>query len=87
MDGKGEGEGRRGIIGRSRSIAKEGYLPAYLKRVEDEVDEPETTIEELEEVSLEENDLDKEMLVGTLLTREGKEKLMLFLRRNKDIFT
>ena len=37
----------------------EGYLPAYLKKVEDEVDEPEITIEELEEVSLDEDDPDK----------------------------
>ena len=44
----------------------DGYLLAYLKKVEDEVDEPETTIEELEEVSLDGSDPDKKVLVGTL---------------------
>ena len=61
-------------------------MPAYLKRVEDEVDEPETTTEELEEVSLNEGDPDKKVMVGTLLTKEEKDELMLFLCRNKDIF-
>ena len=37
----------------------EGYLPAYLKKVEDEVDEHEMTIEELEEVSLDKGDPEK----------------------------
>ena len=41
----------------------EEYLPAYLKKVEDEVDTPETTIEELEEISLDENDPDKKVLI------------------------
>ena len=50
----------------------EGYLPAYLKMVEDEVDEPETMIKELEEVSLNENDPDKKVLVGTLLLKKRR---------------
>ena len=54
-------------------------MPAYLKRVEDEFDEPETTIEELEEVCLDENDPNKKMLVGTLLTKKEKDELMQFL--------
>ena len=48
-------------------------MPAYLKKVEDEVDEPKTTIEELEEVSLDESDHDKKVLVGTLLTEKEKD--------------
>ena len=48
-------------------------MPSYLKKVEDEIDEPETTIEKLEEVILDKDDPDKEVLVGTLLSkkREG----------------
>ena len=61
-------------------------MPAYVKKVEDEVDEPETTIEELEDVSLDEGDSEKKVMVGTLLTKEEKDELMLFLHRNKDIF-
>ena len=48
-------------------------MPAYLKKVEDEVDEPKMTIEELEEVSLDESDPDKKVLVGTLLTEKEKD--------------
>ena len=55
-----------------------GYLPAYLKKVENEVDEPETTIKELREVSLDENDPEKKMLVGTLLTKEDKNEMIRF---------
>ena len=61
-------------------------MPASLKKVEYEVDEPEMMIEELEEVSLDENDPNKKVLVGTLLAKEENDELMLFLRRNKDIF-
>ena len=61
-------------------------MPTYLKKVEYEVDEPETTIEELEEVYLDEGDPDKKVLVGTLLTKKEKEELMTFLQENKDIF-
>ena len=58
-----------------------GYLPAYLRKIEDEVDEPGTIIEGLEEISLDENDLDKNVQVDALLTKEKKNKLMHFLRR------
>ena len=47
---------------------------------------PETTIEELEEVSLDEDDPDKKVLIGTLLTKKDKDEMMTFLRKNKDIF-
>ena len=59
---------------------------AYLKKVEDEVDEPETTIIELQEISLDESDPNKKVLVGTLLTKKEKDELMMFLQKNKDIF-
>ena len=62
----------------------EEYLPAYLKKVKDEVDEPKTTIEELEEVSLDEDDPDKK--VRTLLIEKEKDELMTFLQENKDVF-
>ena len=55
--------------------------------MEDKVEEPETMIEELEEVYLDEGDPNKKLLVGTLLTKEENDELMLFLHRNKDIFT
>ena len=58
-----------------------------MRKVEDEVDELEITIEELEEVSLDESDPDKKVLVGTLLSKKEKDELILFLRRNKDIFS
>ena len=61
-------------------------MPAYLKKVEDEVDEPKMMIKELEEISLDESDPDKKMLVGTLLTKEEKDELMMSLCKNKDIF-
>ena len=61
-------------------------MPTYLKKVEDEVDEPETTIEKLEEISLDKNDPDKKVLVATLLTKEEKDELIMFLHKNKDVF-
>ena len=48
--------------------------------MEDEVDNPETTIEELVEVSLDENNSKKKVKVGALLT---KEELTEFLRKIK----
>ena len=50
-------------------------MPAYLKKVEDEVDEPETTIEELEEISLDEYDLEKKVLVSTLLSIKENDEV------------
>ena len=61
-------------------------MPTYLKKI-DKVDEPETTIEELEEVSLDKNDLKKKILVGTLLTKEETDEMIRFLRMKKDVFT
>ena len=61
-------------------------MTTYLKKVEDKVDESEMTIEELEEIFVDEGDPDKKVLVGTLLTKEEKDELMMFLRKNKDIF-
>ena len=46
--------------------------------MEDEVDEPEMTIEELEVVSLDESDPNKKVLVGTLLIEKEKDELMTF---------
>ena len=40
------------------------YLPAYLKKIEDEKDVPENTIEELVEISLDPEDSNKTVLVG-----------------------
>ena len=54
-------------------------MPAYLKKVEDEVDEPKMTIEELEEVSLDERDPYKKVLVCTILIEKEKDELMTFL--------
>lgn len=61
-------------------------MPAYLKKVEEETDEPQTTIEDLEEVSIDMNDPEKKVLVGTQLTKEEKNELISFLRENKDFF-
>ena len=57
-----------------------------MKKEEDEVDELETTIEEFVEVSLDEDDPERKVLVGALLKDEEKEELTSFLRINKDIF-
>ena len=54
--------------------------------MEDEVDELETTIEELVEVSIYEGDLERKVLVGTLLEKEEREELVNFLQMNKDVF-
>ena len=61
-------------------------MPAYLKKVEDEIDEPETTIEKLEEVILDKDDPNKKVLVGTLLSKKEKEELVAFLHENKHVF-
>ena len=84
--GEKEGEGKRGDIGRCQSIAIKRVITSLSKKLEDEVDEPETTIEELVEVSLDENDPNKKVLVGTLLAKKEKDELMLFLQKNKEIF-
>ena len=47
-----------------------GLLLAYLRKVEEEVDVPESIIEELVEVNLDPNDPEKKVPVGTLLSKE-----------------
>ena len=44
---------------------------------------PETTIEVLEEISLDDNDPYKKVLVDTLLTKEEESEMICFLRENK----
>lgn len=58
----------------------------YLKKVEYEVDDLQIMIEELEEVSLDENDSEKKVMVGTLLTKKKKNEIIRFLRENKYVF-
>ena len=55
-------------------------MPAYLKKVEDEIDEPETMIEKLEEVILDKDDPDKKVS----LSKKEKEELVAFLNENND---
>ena len=51
-----------------------GFLSAYLKKIEEKVDVPESTIEELIEVNLDQDDHEKKVLIGALLTeKEGKQ--------------
>ena len=70
--------------GRDKSQSN-GYLPAYLKKVEEETDVPESTIEELVEINLDLNDLEKKVLVGAQLTKVETERIAKCLKRNKDI--
>ena len=61
-------------------------LSAYLKKVEDEVDEPMKTIEKLLEVVLEEGEQKKIVWVDALLPEVERAKLVSFLKGNMDIF-
>ena len=63
-----------------------GFLPAYLKKVEEEVDVPESTMEELIEVNIDPEDPEKKVLVGALLLKKERKELSECLRRNKDVF-
>ena len=54
--------------------------------MEDEADEPTTTIEKLVEVVLEERKQKKTVWVGALLTKTERGKLVAFLRGNMDVF-
>ena len=54
--------------------------------MEDEVDEPTTTIEKLVEVVLEEGKLRKTMWVGALLPKAEQAELVSFLKSNMDVF-
>ena len=55
--------------------------------MEDEVDEPTTTIEKLVEVVLEEGEHKKIVWVGALLPEAERIELMSFLKGNMDVFT
>ena len=62
-------------------------MPTYLRKVEEEKDVPENTIEELIEVNLDlEDSGKKKVLVRAQLTKAEREKVAECLRRNKDIF-
>ena len=58
----------------------------YMKQIEEEDDELRTNMEELVEVMLDENALERKMLVGSLLEANEKENLVEFLRNNQDVF-
>ena len=62
------------------------YLPAYLKKVEEETDEPTTTIEKLVEVVLEEGEQKKIVWVGALVSKAEHAELVTFLRGNMNVF-
>ena len=57
-----------------------------MKKVEDEIDFPENTIEELVEVNLDLNDLGKKVPIGAELTKVERERITECLKKNKDIF-
>ena len=57
-----------------------------MKKVEDEKDVLESTIEELLEINLDPEDLSKTVLVGVHLTEKEKKKVVECLKRNKDVF-
>ena len=65
----------------------QNYLPAYLKKVEDEADEPTKTIEKLVEVVLEERKQKKTVWVGAMLFEAECSEVVTFLRGNMDVFT
>ena len=55
----------------------QNYLPTYLKKVEDEADEPTTMIEKLVEVVLEEEEQKKTVWVGALLSGQNVQSWWL----------
>ena len=57
-----------------------------MKKVKEETYIPESTIEELVEINLDPNNLEKKMLVGTQMSKEEMERLLEYLRKNKDVF-
>ena len=57
-----------------------------MKKVEDEADEPTTTIEKLLEVVLEEGEQKKTVWVGALLSEVERAVLLAFLRGNMEVF-
>ena len=54
--------------------------------MEDEADEPTTTIEKLVEVVLEKGEQKKTMRAGALLSKAERVELVTFLRGNMDVF-
>ena len=54
--------------------------------MEDEVDEPTTTIEKLAEVVLEEDEHKKTVWIGTILPEAERAELVSFLKGNMDVF-
>ena len=62
------------------------YLPAYLKKVEEETNEPITTIEKLVGVVLEQGEQKKTVWVGALLSEAERAEMVTFLRGNTDVF-
>ena len=61
-------------------------MPAFLRKIEEESDEPGTTIEELTAIPLEKSEPEKIVLVGALLPEPDREELMEILRQNRDVF-
>ena len=61
-------------------------MPAFLRKIEEESDEPGTTIEELAAIPLEKSEPEKVVLVGALLPEPDREELMEILRQNRDVF-
>ena len=57
-----------------------------MKKIEDEKDVPENTIEELIEINLDPKDSNKKVLVGAQLTEVERERIAEYLKKNKDIF-
>ena len=57
-----------------------------MKKVEEETDISKSTIEELVEINLDPDDLEKKVLVGAQLTKTEKERIIQCFRRNKGIF-
>ncbi|PON59629.1 hypothetical protein PanWU01x14_158410, partial [Parasponia andersonii] len=57
-----------------------------MKRIEEESDGPESTIEELVAVPLKEVEPTKVILIGDLLPEEQKNEMLRFLKQNGDVF-
>ena len=54
--------------------------------MEDEKDEPETTVEELVELFTKEDCSSQKVLVKALLNNDQRQELVNFLKKNKDVF-
>ena len=58
-----------------------------MKKVKEETDILESTIEEFLEINLDPNDPEKKVMVGTLLSKEERERLSECLKKNNDVFS